>query len=122
MMPRFVLLEHEWNGLHWDLMLEVGDVLRTWAIDRPLEPGIDLPARDLADHRLVYLTYEGEISGNRGSVRRLDQGMYHPLIWQADRVRVKLFGAQLVGSVELRQVGSGSEGAGSWYLRIGNLD
>ena len=32
-MPRFVVLEHTWNGVHWDFMLEAGEVLRTWAID-----------------------------------------------------------------------------------------
>ena len=38
-MPRFVLLEHVWNGVHWDFMLEAGDVLRTWAIDQPIVAG-----------------------------------------------------------------------------------
>ncbi len=31
---RFVILEHQWNGVHWDLMLEQGGVLRTWALTR----------------------------------------------------------------------------------------
>ncbi len=65
-MPRFVLLEHVWNGVHWDFMLEHGEVLRTWAIDSPIVAGQDLPARALPDHRRIYLEYEGEISGNRG--------------------------------------------------------
>ena len=47
-MPRFVLLEHVWNGVHWDFMLEAGEVLRTWAIDAPIVAGQDLPARALA--------------------------------------------------------------------------
>jgi hypothetical protein len=68
-MRRFVLLEHQWNGVHWDLMLEEGDVLRTWAIDVPVVSGVDLPARRLADHRLIYLDYEGPISGLRVYVR-----------------------------------------------------
>ena len=46
-MPRFVLLEHVWNGVHWDFMLEAGEVLRTWAIDAPVIAGRDLPARAL---------------------------------------------------------------------------
>ncbi len=75
-MPRFVLLEHKWNGVHWDFMLEAGEVLRTWAIDAPLVAGRDLPARALDDHRKVYLEYQGEISGNRGSVRRVDAGVF----------------------------------------------
>ena len=73
-MARFVLLEHVWNGVHWDLMLEHGEVLRTWAIDSPVVAGRDLPARALADHRRLYLDYEGEISGDRGHVRRIDTG------------------------------------------------
>ena len=63
---RFVVLEHDWNGVHWDFMLEAGDDLRTWAMNAPPAPGQDLPARALADHRLAYLTYEGPVSGDRG--------------------------------------------------------
>jgi hypothetical protein len=33
-----------------------------------------LPAARLADHRRLYLDYEGEISGNRGRVVRLIRG------------------------------------------------
>ena len=44
-MPRFALLEHHWDGIHWDLMLDDGSVLRTWAIDAPIEEwGRALPA------------------------------------------------------------------------------
>ena len=80
-MPRFVLLEHHWNGVHWDLMLEAGDVLRTWAIDAPIVSDVELPARALVDHRPHYLEYEGEVSGGKGFVRRLDRGDYEPLVW-----------------------------------------
>lgn len=102
-MPRFVLLEHRWNGVHWDLMLESGETLRTWAIDAPIVPGVDLPARMLADHRLTYLNYEGTISGGRGQVRRIDRGSYAPSVWDDDCVRVILDGAWLTGVVELRR-------------------
>lgn len=123
-MPRFVLLEHRWNGVHWDLMFEVGDVLRTWAIDAPIVPGADLPARALGDHRRVYLEYEGEISGNRGTVRRVDQGRYTPEIWDEDQVRVLLEGTQLVGAAELRRIGSGTAETPSltWSFRLGKRD
>ena len=121
-MPRFVLLEHVWNGVHWDLMLEHGEVLRTWAIDSPIVAGQDLPARALPDHRRIYLEYEGEISGNRGHVRRVDTGTYQTLEWSADRVRVHLAGSQLVGEVELRESGSASGAPASWIFRMGNFD
>jgi hypothetical protein len=121
-MPRFVLLEHRWNGVHWDFMLEAGEVLRTWAIDAPIVAGVDLPARAIGDHRRLYLDYEGEVSGNRGRVRRLDEGTYRVLVWSAEHIRVELTGSQLVGEVDLCRVGIVSDGMTSWNFRIGNLD
>lgn len=98
---RFVVLEHRWNGVHWDFMLEHGESLRTWAIDEPIVAGVETPARALPDHRLAYLDYEGPISGDRGSVARVDRGVYVPLEWTDDRVRVRLSGRQLVGEAVL---------------------
>jgi hypothetical protein len=121
-MPRFVLLEHLWNGVHWDFMLENGEALRSWAIEVPVVAGADLPARALADHRRIYLDYEGAVSNNRGTVRRIDQGSYSALVWSEALVRVRLDGSQLVGEVELRQVGAVSDRASSWIFRLGNLD
>jgi hypothetical protein len=118
-MPRFVLLEHDWNGLHWDFMLEHGDVLRTWAIDAPIVVGKDLPARPLGDHRRLYLEFEGEVSGGRGTVRRIDEGTYRVLIWSAaDHVQVEVAGRQLAGIVDL----SKSAPTRPWIFRAGNLD
>jgi DNA polymerase Ligase (LigD) len=121
-MPRFVLLEHLWNGVHWDFMLENGESLRTWAIDAPVVGGQELAARSLPDHRSIYLDYEGDVSGGRGTVRRIDEGSYDALVWSARLVRVRLQGAQLVGEVELRQVGEAPGGIASWKFRLGNLD
>ncbi|HZW35068.1 MAG TPA: DNA polymerase ligase N-terminal domain-containing protein [Isosphaeraceae bacterium] len=121
-MPRFVLLEHTWDGVHWDFMLEDGEVLRTWAIDAPLVAGTDLPARALPDHRRLYLDYEGAVSGNRGTVRRIDAGTYSAVAWGDHLVHVRLQGSQLVGEVVLCQVGARSDGASSWVFRLGNFD
>src|SRR5262249_39168258 len=103
-MPRFVLLEHRWDGVHWDLMLEHGAVLRTWAIDATTEAAVGLPSRALQEHRRIYLEYEGEVSGKRGTVRRADEGVYTALVWEAGRVLVRVQRNQLVGEVEIRQV------------------
>ncbi len=121
-MPRFVLLEHRWNGVHWDFMLESADgrVLHTWAVDAVVVPGRDLPARRLADHRTAYLDYEGEVSGGRGAVRRVDRGTFRVVTWSNDLVEVDLDGAQLVGRVVLRAVSTG--GAAGWGMRLGNFD
>ena len=121
---RFVVLEHTWNGVHWDLMLEAGERLRTWAIDEPLTPGSELHARQLADHRRAYLTYEGPVSGQRGRVRRIDEGTFRSREWGPDRVRVELAGSQLVGEVDLYRCDSDSRaGSGStWKFRLGKAD
>ena len=122
---RFVVLEHQWNGVHWDFMLEAGDCLRTWAIDAPIVPGVELPARGLPDHRLAYLSYEGPISGQRGSVRRIAEGRFRTIIWNDEYVRVRLAGAQLVGEAELYHARGGiacPSGSTSWTFRLGKAD
>jgi hypothetical protein len=121
-MPRFVILEHTWNGVHWDLMLEAGDRLRTWAIDAPIAFEVDLAARDLADHRLAYLDFEGPVSRNRGTVRRLERGEYAVTTWTADLIEIRLKGTQLVGKVTLRRVGMADGGTPAWVFRLGKAD
>ena len=80
-MPRFVLLEHDHPTRHWDLMLEVGAVLWTWRIDA--NPCLGAPCRAvrIADHRPLYLDYEGPVSGDRGRVNRVAGGEYE---WEED--------------------------------------
>ena len=67
-MPRFVVLYHETppdhdRPPHFDLMLETGQVLRTFALPRWPAAGEVTAAEALADHRLAYLDYEGPITG-----------------------------------------------------------
>lgn len=111
-MPRFVLLEHRWDGVHWDLMLERGGALRTWALDAPVAPHLDIPARSLPDHRLAYLDYEGPVSRDRGSVRRIADGAYEILAWDEDRVIVRTRSDQLMGEIEVSCRG------GAWSFRF----
>jgi DNA polymerase Ligase (LigD) len=66
-------------GVHWDLMLEWGEALRTWALAAEPIPGVLIAAEQLPDHRLAYLDYEGPIYGNRGSVARWDAGRFEVL-------------------------------------------
>ena len=83
MQRRFVIQNHKTrSGAHYDLMLEAGAALATWRIDRlptDLRAGEALPARALPDHRLAYLSCEGEISGGRGRVRIAAGGTYRLL-------------------------------------------
>jgi hypothetical protein len=76
---RFVILRHQTpQGEHFDFMLELGGVLKTWALPRPPELGAEMTCEALPDHRIEYLDYEGPVSGNRGAVTRWDQGTYTP--------------------------------------------
>jgi hypothetical protein len=96
-MPRFVILEHDHPFLHWDLMLETGDVLRAWRLLEQPAVGRTIQAEALGDHRLLYLDYEGPVSGNRGSVHRWDAGTF---TWELDtpeRVTVWLAGNRCRG-------------------------
>lgn len=75
----FAILEHDYPFLHWDLLLQQGDVLKTWRLLQPVTPGTWIAAEQLSDHRLHYLTYEGPVSGNRGSVFRVTSGKFRPV-------------------------------------------
>ena len=74
----FVIQFHQSpRGDHFDLMIAQGKTLATFelaCLPQELAPGQAVDARRLADHRWEYLTYEGEISGGRGSCRIVDRG------------------------------------------------
>jgi len=55
-------------------------VLIAFRIAAPLDPPITAPTPIVRtpDHRAMYLDYEGPISGNRGTVRRVDAGSWDP--------------------------------------------
>ena len=106
-MPRFVILEHDHPTLHWDLMLEDGAALKTWRLPQP--PGQEASGDEtrvadavaLPDHRLMYLDYEGPVSGDRGHVKRWDAGTYESLGRDAATWTVRLAGARWDGVLTL---------------------
>src|ERR1700722_15436128 len=101
-MPRFALLIHDHpRGLHYDFFLEAGEVLKTWALPRLPEPGLEIPCEALADHRPLYLDYEGPISEGRGTVTLWDQGEYAVERWAEGQIDVLLAGSKIAGSIEL---------------------
>lgn len=95
---KFVVLRHDpgpkftrQQQTHWDWMFEKPDgMLRTFATDclESLDERVNLLAESLADHRHAYLDYEGPISNDRGTVRRVIRGVYQlcfasPHRWEA---------------------------------------
>jgi hypothetical protein len=103
-MPRYVILEHDHPCLHWDLMLEEGEVLRTWRLAQPPRAGVAIAAVDIFRHRKFYLDYEGPVSGNRGHVRRWDSGTYLAILGTPIRMVLELSGKRLQGHAHLTHV------------------
>jgi len=110
-MPRFVVLEHDHPNLHWDLMLEQADGLRTWRLAEFPTVGRTVGAELTFVHRSVYLEYEGPVSGDRGTVKRVLSGVFE---WERDedeRVEARWPG----GGIDLLRVG------GRWTCRLFGL-
>ena len=114
MSTRFAILHHQGPaGEHWDLMLERGDGLLTWQLGmEPISRDVlPIEARRIADHRKKYLTYEGPISDDRGTVRRVDGGSVDFENVTASELVVRLAGSRLVGTFLL------SKGQDGWEFR-----
>ncbi len=103
-MPHYVILQHETaGGRHFDFMLEMGGVLKTWSLAQPPVEGVEINAKALSDHRPAYLDYEGPISGDRGSVTRWDRGAYEIEFQSESDLIVQLKGEKLAGKATLVQ-------------------
>ena len=101
-MLRFAILTHDYPTQHWDFLLENGEKCRTWRLPNAPDAMLcEMTAEEIADHRLLYLDYEGPISGQRGSVTRWDAGTFEWLTNEADQCLVHLEGQRWHGRVQL---------------------
>lgn len=99
---RFVVQEHHARALHWDLRLEHDGVLASWAVPKglPLDRSTNRLAKQVEDHPLEYIDFEGEIPKGEygaGRVTVWDSGRYDLERWSDDEVKVVLHGSRVTG-------------------------
>jgi DNA ligase D-like protein (predicted 3'-phosphoesterase) len=107
---RFVVQLHDATTLHFDLRLQIGDVLRSWAV--PKGPSLDPAVRRLAvpveDHSLAAGEFEGVHEGQSrgsGAVIVWDEGTVDVLRDEPDHVSFVLHGHKLTGRFGLTRTG-----------------
>ncbi|MEE2826902.1 MAG: hypothetical protein VYE64_09765 [Planctomycetota bacterium] len=106
-MSEFVILFHRTPESserpdHWDLMIQEGDHLMTWALEVVPQPGCLIPAVRLADHRLAYLEYQGVLSDGRGEVTRWARGKAFHLVEEGAGQVFQLSGSEFNWRVRIR--------------------
>ena len=115
--PMFVVQKHDASSLHYDFRLEVGGVLKSWAV--PKGPSTDPREKRLAmpveDHPLDYADFEGVIPEGQygaGAVIVWDTGSYRPLgdepleeALERGHATVWLEGEKLHGGFALTRIG-----------------
>jgi len=107
---RFVVQEHHATRLHWDFRLEMGGVLRSWAVPKepPLKPGVRRLAVEVEDHPLDYIDFQGEIPEGEygaGTVAVWDRGVYELSSRTENKVVFNLSGEKMRGEYVLLRTG-----------------
>jgi DNA ligase D-like protein (predicted 3'-phosphoesterase) len=101
-LPRFVVQLHDATRLHFDLRLQVGDVMRSWAVPRgpSLDPAVRRLAVQVEDHSLASGDFEGVHEGQArgtGAVIIWDEGVIEALRGARDHVSFAVRGHKLSG-------------------------
>lgn len=102
----YVIQQHQASHLHFDLRLEEGGVLKSWAIPKipPQETGVRRLAVQTEDHPLGYEDFEGIIPEGEygaGKVETWDKGHYLSLEETSTKKVVEIRGRKLQGRYAL---------------------
>lgn len=112
----FVVQEHAATAHHFDFRLEVGGVMRSWAVPKgpSLDPAVKRFAVEVEDHSIEHNSYEGA-SGSRGVIV-WDRGTYEqggrvpwPEALDRGHAVFVLHGEKLTGGFALQRTRSGDK-------------
>jgi bifunctional non-homologous end joining protein LigD len=109
----FVIQEHHARRLHYDLRLENGGVLKSWAVPKGMPESTSQRrlAVETEDHPIEYANFEGSIPEGQygaGTVKIWDKGHYEAKVWDDDKIEFALNGQRLKGHyilVRLKRAG-----------------
>lgn len=110
MRKRFVIHEHHASRLHFDLRLEIGGVLKSWAVPKgvSMNPADKRLAVHVPDHALGYIDFEGTLAEGTygaGEVRIWDKGFFETENaleqLQKGKLVFTFYGAKLKGEFSL---------------------
>ncbi len=112
----FVVQEHAATAHHFDLRLEVGGVMRSWAVPKgpSLDPAVKRMAIEVGDHGMGHNTFEGRIGD--GGVIVWDRGTYEqggrvpwPEALERGHAVFVLHGEKLAGGFALQRTRRGDK-------------
>jgi DNA ligase D-like protein (predicted 3'-phosphoesterase) len=119
--PRFVIQHHRASTDHYDFRLDVGGVLKSWALPKgpSTDPRDKRMARPTEDHPLDYADFEGVIPEGEygaGSIQVWDVGAYRNLgdtemgeALRQGHVSIELDGTKLRGGYALTRIRQGRD-------------
>jgi DNA ligase D-like protein (predicted 3'-phosphoesterase) len=107
---RFVIQLHDATTLHFDLRLQIGEVLRSWAVPKgpSMDPSVKRLAVPVEDHTLAAGAFEGVHEGasrGTGAVIIWDEGGMQLLRERADHLSFVLAGSKVSGGFALTKTG-----------------
>ena len=123
----YVIQKHHAGHLHYDLRLEFGGVLKSWAVPKgpSLDPAEKRLAVEVEDHPLDYAGFEGAIPEGEygaGTVIVWDRGTYRPqgevafeAMLEKGAVKFELAGEKLQGAFALVRTRFGGKKT-NWLL------
>ncbi len=118
--PVFVVQKHDASSLHYDFRLQVGRVMRSWAVPKgpSTDPRDKRLAMEVEDHPMSWNEFEGVIDSgygagtvivwDRGSYRPLTEGSFEEAL-DAGHASFWLEGEKLRGGWSLRRTHAGAK-------------